>query len=182
MSQTSDRDIISGYLSGSREATLTILGWIAEVLNFNGWGDRIDRGDVRQESCLALLRNLREGAYEGTGHGLRAYVQSICKKQCLRALRRSYSRVEIDIDVCELTDQNPGPAEDFEARERQALFRRVFSSLKPECRRLLVWKFVRDYSHAEMAERLGIAEVTARVRLHRCLKMAIELSQRMSDL
>lgn len=169
-----EQTLIDGFLSNDSRATAQILEWVAEIITFHAWGERVDSEDVRQETCLALVRNFRQGSYQSRGGGLRSYVQSVCKNQCLRALRRSYTRREVEIDNLELVSGNPGPDEEYEAGERRRLYLRVMQSLELPCRRLLVWKYLKSCSHEEIAKRLDVTVGTARVRLHRCLKEAIE--------
>jgi RNA polymerase sigma factor (sigma-70 family) len=170
-----DRELIDLILKGDRAATLESLNWIREVLSFHGWGDRIDRDDLLQESYLALVRNLREGRYRAEGGGLRSYVQSIARKQCLRALRKSYSRRQPDMEPLTVVSDNPGPDAMLESAERRKLGLRVLRSLKADCRKLLIWKFVKEQSYQVIGSRLGIEVVAARVRLHRCLETAREM-------
>ena len=47
---------------------------------------------------------------------------------------------------------------------------RALRSLTTHERRLIALRYVHDYSHAEIAAKLDIPEVTARVRLHRVHK------------
>lgn len=169
-----EQTLIGGFLANDSRATVQILEWVAEVIAFHGWGEKVDPDEVRQETCLALVRNFRQGSYQRRGGGLKSYVQSVCKNQCLRALRRSYARREVEIDNLELVSGNPGPEEAYEAGERRRLYLRIMQSLDLPCRRLLVWKYLNSFSHGEIARRLNVTVGTARVRLHRCLKDAIE--------
>ncbi len=176
-----EQTLIGEFLANDSRATAQILEWVAEVIAFHGWGERVDPEEVRQETSLALVRNFRQGSYQSRGGGLKSYVQSVCKNQCLRALRRSYTRREVGIDNLELVSENPGPAEEYEAGERRRLYLRVMQSLELPCRRLLVWKYLKCYSHGEIARRLNVAVGTARVRLHRCLKEAIEKAKKWDE-
>jgi RNA polymerase sigma-70 factor (ECF subfamily) len=48
--------------------------------------------------------------------------------------------------------------------------RRALENLPPHERQLIALRYLHDYSHSEIAERLEIPEATARVRLHRVHK------------
>lgn len=176
-----EQTLIDGFLANDARAMAQILEWESEVIAFHGWGERVDSKDVCQETSLALVRNFRQGSYQSRGGGLKSYVQSVCKNQCLRALRRSYTRREVEIGNRELVSGNPGPDEEHEAGERRRLYLRVMRSLDLPCRRLLVWKYLNSCSHEEIAKRLKVTVGTARVRLHRCLKAAIKKAKMWSE-
>ena len=88
-------------------------------------------------------------------------------------LRRGVERPGMDADTV------AAPGESAEAllvrRERLQILRFVFQALSTECRRM--WRFVygEGLSPSELAARLGISAVNARVRLHRCLERAREI-------
>lgn len=165
-----EREIIEKLIAGERTATIQAVGWIREVIQHHGWGNRLDRDELLQETYLALIRNLREERYRATGGGLKSYVQSITRIQCLRALRRSYQRQEVDIDALTTLSPNPGPDELIEMEERRKSGLKILRALKRDCRKLLIWKYVHQLPSSVIGERLGITEGAVRVRLHRCMR------------
>jgi len=173
----SDQQLITEFLDEDPHAVATIMSWINDVLNFQGWGSRVEKHDVRSESLLALCRNLRSGAFEKRGGGLRAYVHGICSNLCLRALRQSYTRREIELPEVDIPSQNPAPDAILEERDRILIARKVLAALEPECRRLIIWRHFEQRSHTEIAQLTRKSEAATRTQLSRCLKRAVELVQ-----
>jgi RNA polymerase sigma-70 factor (ECF subfamily) len=96
---------------------------------------------------------------------------------CLQITRneafRAISKRQMQPDQAPIDEAGLEDARALE-HEPQSLTRidvnRALSALTPHERLLIELRYSHDYSHAEIAERLEIPEVTARVRLHRAHK------------
>jgi RNA polymerase sigma factor (sigma-70 family) len=111
-----------------------------------------------------MTDNLQQGKYQGKG--LKSYVASMTKFQCLKAYDR---RVLIPLDETEHIDQRDSPLDEVEAQEQLALVHRAFSQLAVRCRRMLVLRFLRDLDHERIAQTMGIRTGTSRQWLKRCI-------------
>lgn len=96
---------------------------------------------------------------------------------CLQITRnealRLISRAQPSAKVESLEDDGPEDTGAGEERLRvltRVDVRRALENLPPHERQLIALRYVNDYSHSEIAEKLDIPEATARVRLHRVHK------------
>lgn len=170
-----EKAIIGDFLVGKNPGYSTVLQWIESVLFFNGWGHRIDPADVRQEALSAVLINLRDDKYSGSG--LKGYVQSTCKNLCLMALRRSYKSNCQSMEGIEVVDPAGTPETDLLKVEEYERLKQVFSQLSSLCKRLMILKVFKKLKYREIGNRLDLSEGNARLRFHRCLEKAKNLAK-----
>jgi RNA polymerase sigma-70 factor, ECF subfamily len=127
--------------------------------------DAHDAEDAAQE---AMIRAWRGRGTCRSPEAPEAWLRTIARNEAFRQLERS-TRVEVAID-CE--DPRAGlPSEGHE----EGLIRRVsidqaLAQLDEADRRLVRLRYSFDLSDVVIATRLGIAEATVRVRLHRVRK------------
>jgi RNA polymerase sigma-70 factor (ECF subfamily) len=88
-------------------------------------------------------------------------VRSIARREALRLVARD--RDAADLDETGAT----APAELEDDAIRRLDLRRALASVPPADRDLLVGRYWQDLSDGDLARRLGVAEATVRVRLHR---------------
>ena len=169
-----EHSIIQNFLNGKNPGYSTVKNWIDTVVFFHGWGNRIDPDDVKQDALTIVLKNLRDGRYQG--QNLKGYVQSISKNTCLMALRRGYRSNTQSINDIEIPATTGNPEAQLLKEEEFSQFKTVFSQLSSLCKRILVLKFIRSLGYREIGDRLDLTEGTARVRLFRCLARARELA------
>ena len=169
---------ISQFLNGEQNNPIDKI--VVQTVHFKGWGS-IETEDVIQNTRLALLKNFNEGEYRG--EGLKTYVQRIAEIQCLLELRRHYKEekyvVKESEPMIEEPDPNPGPETDLIENERREKGIKILKSLDKLCRKLLFLRFYNDLSFSQIAQRLSISEVNARVSVHRCLKKSMEIALKM---
>ena len=89
------------------------------------------------------------------------WVRSIARREALRLVARD--RDAADLDETGAT----APAELEDDAIRRLDLRRALASVPPADRDLLVGRYWQDLSDGDLARRLGVAEATVRVRLHR---------------
>ena len=79
-----------------------------------------------------------------------------------------------DFDVLQsIPSEEPTPQEQLEGQQTQAFVKELLQTIKPEYREVINLKFIKGYSNAEVAERLGKTEMNVRqiqVRALRKLK------------
>jgi RNA polymerase sigma factor (sigma-70 family) len=89
------------------------------------------------------------------------WLRVIARREALRlAGERRHEPVE------DALERLAGPSHEAEV-VRSADLRQALAGLREDDRRLLVWRFWGDLPHCEVAERLGVSETAAKVRLHR---------------
>ena len=114
--------------------------------------------DAAQE---ASVRGWRQRDSCRSRHEPAPWLRTIARHEALRlASERRYESVD-ELQGA-LTEPSPEARVVCSADVRRALAR-----LDEDDRRLLAWRFWGDLPNAEVAERLGVTETAAKVRLHR---------------
>jgi RNA polymerase sigma factor (sigma-70 family) len=171
----SDQGILQAFLEEQDAALETVRGWVCGHVG-SRWRFR-DPEAVVQEIVLELLHLAREGRIRSDS-SFRAYVQTVARHTCVDQYRRQRLRTSSETEdgfFDSVPDSRPDPEQAASERERREHARFIFQALDPACRNLLGWSFGDDLPGAEIARRLGITAVNARVRVHRCLEKARSL-------
>lgn len=135
-----------------------VLHWCeVETRRVLGLGSCAD--DAAQEAALRAWRRHHQCH---SPHGRRAWVAAIARNEALRVVSGRRPEVEIG-DQAELS--SPGGVDGATA-ERLDVWR-ALADLPPAERELIGLRYWADLTQAEAAERLGLPEGTAKVRLHR---------------
>ena len=113
--------------------------------------------DAAQEAAIRAWRH--QGRCQ-TPARPEPWVRAIARREALRALAQ---RSELSIDNCQVADTR----QDMSDLPATLDVRRALSGLQSQDRRLLIGHYWQDLPNSELAEQLGLAEVTVRVRLHR---------------
>ena len=159
--------IVAGLLEDRREAVATVTRWIESVARHRAWGFE-SAEDIAQEAILAVLRNLRHGNF--TGGDLRRYVRRITKNICVSSYRKGLVR-GTQTPIPDEIPAGPAPGDRGES-ECASMVRRILEKLDEACREIIVQAYLMGMSRREIADRLGVTEGTAKVRLFRCLEKA----------
>jgi RNA polymerase sigma-70 factor, ECF subfamily len=115
-----------------------------------------DADDVLQDVFVGLPEALRR--FDGRG-SFGGWLRRVAARTALMRMRRSTRRGEVS-----LPDDSPAPATDAAARVD---IERALAGLAPGLRAVFVLREVEGYSHAEIAEIMGLRAGTSEVRLHR---------------
>ncbi|MFL5628652.1 MAG: RNA polymerase sigma factor, partial [Ktedonobacteraceae bacterium] len=139
--------------------------------------------DLAQETLLEIWRNLhkfeaQDGALQA--ENWRKWVAAIARNVCKRWARSYYHDRSHVIRVAQYSDDRTEEAclEDLplegydielelERDELAQLLDRALALLPPAVRDVLIERYIRESSHAEIAERLGLSEDALVQRLHR---------------
>ena len=113
--------------------------------------------DAAQE---ATIRAWRQSASCRSPETPEPWVAAIARREALRLLAK---RSELSIDEPDVADTR----QNVEDLDGSLDVRRALKVLDSQDRQLLVGVYWQDLSNSELAEQLGLAEVTVRVRLHR---------------
>ena len=151
-----------------RDGDPTALGQLYEAfgvglfrLAYRLTGTREDAEDVVHDVFVGLPEALTR--YEERGR-LGAWLGRVTARVALMRHRRSRRRREVGLDgAAEVAASARMPAENL------ALWA-ALDALPPDQRAVLVLKEMEGYTHAEIAETLGISPVASRVRLLRALR------------
>jgi RNA polymerase sigma-70 factor (ECF subfamily) len=169
---TDDREIVSRYLRGEKEAVETVDGWISSA----AWpykrrlADRWD--DVLQEVRLEITRLLRSGTFRGES-SLRTYLWRVVSHTCLDQIRAQSKWKWADPDNLDQEKELVSTGPDISGRqEDKDLLLRVLDRVPQDCREL--WRMiVAGLSYREMSLRTQVTEGTLRVRVLRCREKAV---------
>lgn len=156
---------------------------VVRVVRFKGWGGWADPEDIIQNTRIILLECFRNDKYRGDG--LAAYVQQVAKIQCLLELRRHYKNEKyhqkFTKEAMQAHDPGPGPLDDLVKKTRKEVALKILKALGKNCRQLLILKFYKGLSFAEIGRRRNLTEVNARVSTFRCLKKSKEIRKKIEE-
>ena len=173
-----DTAIVAGFECGDGEAVLAVRKWIEGVVYLGGWKFE-DPESVVQEILLKLVEIVRDGRFRGRS-SFKTFATAVAKRMCIDVYRHEkprYRFVSVDPAVLETRPDTAAPDRDLEHKESLAVLRYIVQKLPEECRRLLGMVYREGLSAPEVARKLGITPVNARVRTHRCVGKARTLGQ-----
>jgi RNA polymerase sigma-70 factor (ECF subfamily) len=128
-------------------------------------GDRQAAEDVVQESFLQLWRHA--SSYDPRRGSLRSWLLSIVHHRCIDALRRRAARPRTVAWMVDAYD-HAGTSDTWMEVERKltrTTVRRALLQLSVEQREAIELSYFEGYSHAQIAERLGLPLGTVKGRL-----------------
>jgi RNA polymerase sigma-70 factor (ECF subfamily) len=125
-----------------------------------------DADDVLQDVFVGLPEALRR--YDGRG-SFEGWLRRVAARTALMRLRHSTRRAEVALD------EHPGPAALASDAAARVDIERALATLAPGLRAVFVLREVEGYSHAEIAELMGLRAGTSEVRLHRARQRLREI-------
>ena len=122
--------------------------------------------DVRQETLLRVLRNIRSGVIE---HPERfgAYVNSVCSNVMLEHFRGDSRWSQFPDEGPELESDESGVESSLLQDERRALVRQALAALSAKDRSLLHRIFLEEEDKDAVCAEFGVTREHLRVLLHR---------------
>ena len=127
-----------------------------------GSGDEAE--DVVQDVFVGLPEALR--SFDGSTGGLSPWLRRLTVRTALLRMRREKRRSRWQRRAAELGRDHERPV----AVEARLTLERALARMPPDFRAVYVLKEVEGYSHADIAEVLGITTAASEVRLHRARK------------
>ncbi|HRO58348.1 MAG TPA: sigma-70 family RNA polymerase sigma factor [Burkholderiaceae bacterium] len=139
-------------------------------------GSRDDAMDLTQETFMKAWQAMprwRPEAKFGT------WLLQIARNGALDLLRRQgvvgFEPLEADAPF---EDRSPGPEQQLRTRQRYELLETALRAIALEHREVLLLREVEDFSYAEIAATLGIAEGTVKSRIARARAALLEQHRR----
>ncbi len=164
-----DADLIPALRRGNPDALGTVYRWHAPALlrlAARLLGSRTEAEDVVQDLFVGLPEAL--GSYEERGQ-LIGWLRTIVVRLALMRIRGGRRRRETPLEL------SPAPhARDHEPTTGLTLAA-LLARLPEEQRTVVVLRTIEGYSHAEVAELLGVRRNTIEVRFHRAMARLREL-------
>ncbi|MDO7788509.1 sigma-70 family RNA polymerase sigma factor [Desulforamulus aquiferis] len=135
-------------------------------------GNHADAADLAQDSFIKIyqaLPNFRGDASFST------WIYHITVNVCRDELRKRQRRPTVSLDepandngsTYEVRSTAPGPEEELDRNETQAMVQRCLNSLSDDYRTVLVMREIKEMSYEEIAEALGCSLGTVKSRLSR---------------
>ncbi len=122
--------------------------------------------DVRQETLLRVLRNLREGTIEHPER-LGAYVYTVSNHVIQETFRRNRRTGDLPDGAGEIPSEETSAESDLLQAERSNLVQRALSELSEKDRELLRRIFLDDEDKDAVCKELSVTREYLRVLLHR---------------
>jgi len=163
------------FLSGEREASLTVAAWVQAALSahrFRWLGD--ERTDVQQEALRRVFEALSRNRFD-EHYAFKAYVQTTARYTGREALVARLRGKEISPE--ERTEA-PWTEQVEQSLSCRDLVRQALGHATEDCRRLFTRYFFDQLSYAEIAVKTGSPAGTVKSRLFRCLRAAQHFLQR----
>jgi RNA polymerase sigma factor (sigma-70 family) len=170
---SNDSLLIETFLEGIPPGFPQIEAWIDRVFRSPKWNPRISIPDAKQNCLQDLIHNFRTGQY--AGRSLRGYVQRIAQIKCVAEWREIRKRRTTSLEDPDSVACEANPEKILIEKEEYETFEEVFDRLPPIDQRLLLMRVVDNLPYKEIAEELGLREVTAKVRFSRIPQKAIKL-------
>ncbi len=132
-------------------------------------GCRADAEDVLQESFVKIFQNIKSFRQEGSFEG---WMKKIMVNTALNFLRKKKREhfVELTPQHINNLDEN----QDFDSELDPQQMMRIIQNLPIGCRTVFNMFAFEDYSHKEIAEKLGFTEGTSKSQLSRARKLLTE--------
>ena len=179
MSPPADAALLRQFLAGDTVATRQVESWAREVIRYKAYRlYQTDADDLVQQTVIAVWR-----AAQGEGFslqiGFKAFVRHVAIARCVDAVRRARPTVELteafaDTVLAPYLDQ-------VFASDEGARLRYVLRQLGAACQEVIRLHFYDEMPYAAIAETLGRAEATMRVRMFNCIKEIRKLLGEIDD-
>lgn len=128
--------------------------------------DHEEAKDMLQETLISIFKNLHQ--FSDSEPAFRAWIKRIAVNNCLQKFRKKSYTHEVYPD--EMPDKNMTMPDVYSKLGTDELMK-IINSLPDMYRAVFSLYVIEDYSHAEIAEKLDMAESSSRSALTRAKKM-----------
>jgi RNA polymerase sigma-70 factor (ECF subfamily) len=122
--------------------------------------------DIRQETLLRVLRNVRKGAIEHPER-LGAFVNTVCNNVMLESFRRDRKLSQMPDEADEISSGQASVEAELIQSQRKDLVKRALGELEPKDRELLKRVFLEEHDKDTVCKELKVSRDYLRVLLHR---------------
>jgi RNA polymerase sigma-70 factor (ECF subfamily) len=171
--ERTDEDLLSAARAGDRNALeALLLRYQGKVYRFGVkmCRDPEDAKDVLQDTLLTMARTVRD--FRGAS-SLSTWLYTVARSFCIKKRRRKSTAAEplsidtLERDAAKVAHPGPGPEEDLQNRQLEAVLAEAIAALAPMYREVLVLRDIEGLTAAQVAEVLGISVDAVKSRLHR---------------
>jgi RNA polymerase sigma factor (sigma-70 family) len=132
-------------------------------------GSEMDAEDAFQKGLLNFLLNLETGRYQFQENAkITTVVFDYCKKVWLNELTSSRLATRATMPDAYNPANDTDLQNDLERGELITQVRAALHQLKGECRQLIEWFYIDDFSLREIAEKLGMKESSTKQKRYDC--------------
>jgi RNA polymerase sigma factor (sigma-70 family) len=171
--------IYEDFRRGERRAVDDVGAWIGAIVHRGNWRFA-DAEGVAQEILVRLFETVRAGKVQDP-ESFKKFTFSVAKHLCTRTYyreRRRPDRTGADVEDESVTvADDTSPQGDLLEKEKLDATLYAFQRLSSSCRKLWALLYGDGLSAPEAADRLGLTANNVRVKAHRCLARAKELTR-----
>jgi RNA polymerase sigma-70 factor (ECF subfamily) len=143
-------------------------------------GDAEDARDIAQETFVRAYQNLHRF---DARRPLRPWLLRIARNLAYNHLKSRQRRAEAratgdgSAQLERIAAEQPSPASEVMARQRQSALDEVLAALRPEFREVLLYRYMERLDYQEIAEVMGVPVGTVKTWLHRAKSQFRELAR-----
>lgn len=139
-------------------------------------GSEMDAEDAFQKGLMNFLLNLETGRYQFQENAkITTVIFEYCKKVWLNELNSSRIKTRITMPDSYDPVQDTDLQEDLERGEVITQVRQAMNQLKKDCRQLIEWFYMEEFSLREIAEKLGMKESSTKQKRYDCTEQLRKL-------
>lgn len=174
---SSDTDIIDGFVRGKKKDYDTISGWIGTVVSSMVWNESISAEDIVSDTRYKVLLNLKEGKFRHDS-SLKTYVQSVARFTTIDTIRSHRRATEYEFRARLEESDAEDPLEVFENEHQLYVVDRILNVIDQKC--IVLWKMIclEGLTYKEIAIRIGLSEGAVKTRVSRCKDKALALRRK----
>lgn len=148
-------------------------------------GTEMDAEDAFQKGLINFLLNLETGRYQFQQNAkITTVVFEYCKRVWLNELNSSRIKTRTTMPDAYDPAQDKDLQEDLEREEIITQVRQALSQLKKDCRQLIEWFYMEEFSLREIADKLGMKESSTKQKRYDCTehlkKLVLQQTQKNS--
>jgi RNA polymerase sigma-70 factor, ECF subfamily len=165
-----ERELIERTKRGDKQAMSLLYEAYAQPI-FQYISYRVESDAVAEDLTADVFLRMIQGlpTYHYTGAPLGAWLFRVASNRLV-----DYYREKGHMPTTFNLEENLTSADDFveqfARQEEQAQLRTALSQLSEDYQNVLIFRFMKDLSHAEVAEIMGKTEAAVRIMQHRALK------------
>lgn len=130
--------------------------------------DRPTAEDLSAEVFIRMINKLP--SYVDRGRPMLAWLYTIARNIVIDHHRANVNQKELSIKDQLLTDQDKGPAQQFQDNQAQDCFRKALIHLPESQRLILIYRFIEEFSTNKILELLNKSDRAVRSLQHRALR------------